>query len=34
MEPIARINRFMKAQGTVPGIQIAHAGRKASAARP
>jgi 2,4-dienoyl-CoA reductase-like NADH-dependent reductase (Old Yellow Enzyme family) len=34
MEPIARINRFMKAQGAVPSIQIAHAGRKASAARP
>lgn len=34
MEPIARINRFMKTQGAVPGIQIAHAGRKASAARP
>ncbi len=25
---------FMKAQGAVPGIQIAHAGRKASANRP
>ena len=34
VEPIARINRFIKAQGAVPGIQIAHAGRKASAARP
>ncbi len=34
MEPIARINRFVKAHGAVPGIQIAHAGRKASAARP
>ncbi len=34
IEPIARINRFMKAQGAVPGIQLAHAGRKASAARP
>ncbi len=34
VEPIARINRFMKQQGAVPGIQIAHAGRKASAARP
>jgi 2,4-dienoyl-CoA reductase-like NADH-dependent reductase (Old Yellow Enzyme family) len=34
VEPIARINRFIKAQGAVPGIQIAHAGRKASASRP
>lgn len=34
IEPIARINRFIKAQGAVPGIQIAHAGRKASAALP
>ena len=33
-EAIARINRFVKEQGAVPGIQIAHAGRKASAARP
>src|SRR5688572_21791540 len=34
MEPLARINRFIKLHGAVPGIQIAHAGRKASAARP
>src|SRR5579871_2563979 len=34
IEPIARVNRFIKAHGAVPGIQIAHAGRKASAARP
>ena len=34
VEPMARINRFLKEQGAVPGIQIAHAGRKASAARP
>jgi 2,4-dienoyl-CoA reductase-like NADH-dependent reductase (Old Yellow Enzyme family) len=34
LEPISRINRFVKSQGAVPGIQIAHAGRKASAARP
>jgi 2,4-dienoyl-CoA reductase-like NADH-dependent reductase (Old Yellow Enzyme family) len=34
LEPIARINRFLKEHGAVPGIQIAHAGRKASAARP
>jgi len=32
--PLARINRFIKAQGAVAGIQLAHAGRKASAARP
>jgi 2,4-dienoyl-CoA reductase-like NADH-dependent reductase (Old Yellow Enzyme family) len=34
IEPIARINRFLKQHGAVPGIQIAHAGRKASAGRP
>src|SRR5664280_508544 len=34
LEAIARINRFVKQHGAVPGIQIAHAGRKASAARP
>jgi 2,4-dienoyl-CoA reductase-like NADH-dependent reductase (Old Yellow Enzyme family) len=34
VEPLARINRFVKKHGAVPGIQIAHAGRKASAARP
>jgi 2,4-dienoyl-CoA reductase-like NADH-dependent reductase (Old Yellow Enzyme family) len=34
IEPLARINRFIKAQGSVAGIQIAHAGRKASAASP
>ncbi len=34
IEPLVRINRFIKSQGAVPGIQIAHAGRKASAARP
>ena len=31
---LARIVRFMKTQGTVPAIQIAHAGRKASTQRP
>ena len=31
---LARINRFLKQHGAVSGIQIAHAGRKASAARP
>jgi 2,4-dienoyl-CoA reductase-like NADH-dependent reductase (Old Yellow Enzyme family) len=34
VEPIARINRFIRQHGAVAGIQIAHAGRKASAARP
>jgi 2,4-dienoyl-CoA reductase-like NADH-dependent reductase (Old Yellow Enzyme family) len=34
IEPIARVNRFIKQQGAIPGIQLAHAGRKASAARP
>jgi 2,4-dienoyl-CoA reductase-like NADH-dependent reductase (Old Yellow Enzyme family) len=34
IEPLARITRFLKAQGAVPGLQLAHAGRKASAARP
>lgn len=34
IEPLARINRFVKQHGAVAGIQIAHAGRKASAARP
>ena len=34
IEPLARIVRFMKQHGAVPGIQIAHAGRKASAAVP
>lgn len=34
IEPVARINRFIKQHGAVPGIQIAHAGRKASASRP
>ncbi|MGA8688978.1 MAG: NADH:flavin oxidoreductase/NADH oxidase [Methyloceanibacter sp.] len=30
IEPLARIARFVESQGTVPGIQLAHAGRKAS----
>jgi 2,4-dienoyl-CoA reductase-like NADH-dependent reductase (Old Yellow Enzyme family) len=34
VEPVARIMRFLRQRGAVPGIQIAHAGRKASAARP
>jgi len=34
IESLARINRFVKQAGAVPGIQLAHAGRKASDARP
>ena len=34
IEPLARIARFLETQGTVPGIQLAHAGRKASCASP
>jgi len=32
--PLQRITRFIEQQGSVPGIQLAHAGRKASAKRP
>jgi len=31
---LARITAFLKSQGTVPGMQLAHAGRKASMALP
>lgn len=34
IEPLGRIARFVAAQGAVPGIQLAHAGRKASKSRP
>lgn len=34
VEPLARITRFIKEQGAVPGIQLAHAGRKAGTGRP
>ena len=34
IEVLARIARFVREQGAVPGIQIAHAGRKASVRRP
>lgn len=34
IEPLARVARFIKTQGAIPGIQLAHAGRKASAALP
>jgi 2,4-dienoyl-CoA reductase-like NADH-dependent reductase (Old Yellow Enzyme family) len=31
---LARVTAFIKKQGAVPGIQLAHAGRKANTARP
>ncbi len=34
IEPLARITKFIHSQGSVAGIQIAHAGRKASTVRP
>jgi len=34
IEFLARIARFVREQGAVPGMQIAHAGRKASVRRP
>ncbi len=34
IEPLALITKFIKEQGAVPGIQLAHAGRKASTHRP
>jgi 2,4-dienoyl-CoA reductase-like NADH-dependent reductase (Old Yellow Enzyme family) len=34
VEFLARIVRFLKSQGTVPSMQLAHAGRKASTYRP
>jgi 2,4-dienoyl-CoA reductase-like NADH-dependent reductase (Old Yellow Enzyme family) len=34
VEPLARITRFIERQGAVAGIQLAHAGRKASTAPP
>ncbi len=34
VEPLAHITRFLKEHGAVPGIQIAHAGRKAGTHRP
>ena len=32
--PLKRITDFISAQGSVPGIQLAHAGRKASITQP
>jgi 2,4-dienoyl-CoA reductase-like NADH-dependent reductase (Old Yellow Enzyme family) len=34
IEPLQRMTQFIKKQGSVPGIQLAHAGRKASIAAP
>jgi 2,4-dienoyl-CoA reductase-like NADH-dependent reductase (Old Yellow Enzyme family) len=34
IEPLARIAAFIRAHGAVPGIQLAHAGRKASTSEP
>jgi 2,4-dienoyl-CoA reductase-like NADH-dependent reductase (Old Yellow Enzyme family) len=34
IEPLARIARFVRSQGAVAGIQLAHAGRKASCEPP
>jgi len=34
IEPLARVTRFVRGQGAVAGLQLAHAGRKASTARP
>src|SRR6187200_3783519 len=34
VEPLARIVQFVHAQGSVAGMQLAHAGRKASTRRP
>src|SRR5690349_13042814 len=34
IEPLARVTRFIESQGSVAGIQLAHAGRKAGTAAP
>src|SRR6202158_2132197 len=34
IEYLSRIVRFLKSQGTAPGMQLAHAGRKGSTQRP
>src|ERR1700747_599130 len=34
IEPLARIARFVRERGAVPGMQLAHAGRKASTRPP
>src|ERR1035441_10516750 len=34
IDPLSRVTRFIASQGSVPGIQLAHAGRKASTGIP
>lgn len=34
VEPLARITHFIKTHGSIPGVQLAHAGRKAGTYRP
>ncbi len=34
IEPLSRITKFVHSQGSIVGIQLAHAGRKASTSRP
>jgi 2,4-dienoyl-CoA reductase-like NADH-dependent reductase (Old Yellow Enzyme family) len=34
VEPLSRITRFIHQQGSIAGVQLAHAGRKASTRRP
>ncbi len=34
IEPLARITKFLRQEGSYPGIQLAHAGRKGSTAAP
>lgn len=34
IDPLARIFRFVESRGAVPGVQLAHAGRKASTSAP
>jgi 2,4-dienoyl-CoA reductase-like NADH-dependent reductase (Old Yellow Enzyme family) len=34
IEPLARIARFLKQHGSIPAIQLAHAGRKAATSEP
>ncbi len=34
IEPLQRVTRFLAEHGAVPGVQLAHAGRKASERRP
>jgi 2,4-dienoyl-CoA reductase-like NADH-dependent reductase (Old Yellow Enzyme family) len=34
IEQLSRITRFLREQGSIPGIQLAHAGRKGSTLRP